>query len=170
MKYTWRKKNIALCGVLAAAALILSYIEVLIPLSFSVPGMKIGLANIAVVVALYKLGMPQALYISGIRVALVALLFGNIMTLAYSVCGALFSLLLMAGLKRFEKFGYVGISVAGGIAHNIGQVLCAAVILETKQIMYYLPVLVISGTVAGVAIGVISGLLLSRIKRVSFNS
>jgi len=159
-------KNIALYGVITAIALILSYVEVLIPFSVAIPGIKIGLANIAVIFALYKLNASAAWSISGVRVVLVALLFGNVMTLAYSISGAVFSLLVMMGLKRIGKFGYVGISVGGGIAHNIGQILCAAVMLGTKQIMYYLPVLIISGTVSGIAIGIVSGLLVSRIKRV----
>ena len=159
-------RNIALYGVITAVALILSYIEALIPFSVAIPGIKIGLANIAVVFALYKLNASAAWSISGVRVVLVALLFGNVMTLAYSICGAVFSLLVMMGLKHIGKFGYVGVSVGGGIAHNIGQILCAAMLLGTKQIMYYLPVLIISGTISGIAIGIVSGLLVSRIKRV----
>ena len=159
-------KNIALYGLITSVALILSYIEAMIPFSVAVPGIKIGLANIAVVFALYKINTPAAWSISAVRVVMVALLFGNIMTLAYSLSGALFSLLIMSGLKRADKFGYIGISVAGGVAHNIGQILCAAVLLGTKQIVYYLPVLVISGTIAGVAIGIVAGLLISRVKPV----
>ena len=166
MKEKSVEKNIALYGVITAIALILSYVEVLIPFSVAIPGIKIGLANIAVIFALYKLNASAAWSISGVRVVLVALLFGNVMTLAYSISGAVFSLLVMMGLKRIGKFGYVGISAGGGIAHNIGQIFCAAVLLGTKQIMYYLPVLIISGTVSGIAIGIVSGLLVSRIKRV----
>ena len=166
MKKQHFQKQIALCGVLTAVALILSYIEVLIPFSAAVPGIKIGLANIAVIFALYKASTPAAWSVSCVRVFLVGLLFGNIMTLAYSICGAVCSLLVMTVLKRTKKFSSVGVSVGGGISHNIGQILCAAVLLGTKQILYYLPMLLVSGTVAGVVIGIIAGLLVSRIRHI----
>ena len=156
-----KSKQIATCGLLTTVALVLSYIESMIPLSIAVPGVKIGLANIAIVFALYKLGAPAAWMISGMRVAIVAALFGGFTAIAYSACGAACSLLVMMVAKR--AFSCVGTSVAGGIAHNVGQIACAIALLGAKQIAYYLPMLIVSGTVSGIAIGALAGVLVARI-------
>lgn len=158
-----RPKSIALLGICAAIAMVLSYVESLIPVSFAVPGIKLGLANIAVIFALYKLGAKEAVAVSLVRIAWMAILFGNVMTLAYSVAGAILSLTAMILLKRSERFSTVGVSVVGGILHNIGQILVAMLIMETAQIIYYLPVLSVSGVAAGVAIGVVSAILVKRV-------
>lgn len=162
MKKTNTKKlvTLALC---TAVAMILSYLESLIPLSFAVPGIKIGFANIAVIFVLYKFGWKEAGIVSLLRIIWLALLFGNAMTLIYSVCGAILSLSGMILLKRFGRFSEIGVSVAGGILHNAGQILAAMVLMDTAQIVYYLPVLVISGTVAGVVIGIVSAILVKRV-------
>lgn len=156
-------KQLALDSMLLVIALILSYVESLLPLSVGVPGIKIGLPNIAILFALYKLGPKHACVLSLVRVVLVALLFGNLFSLAYSLTGAAASLLVMVVLKKSGKFGTAGVSVAGGVAHNGGQVLVAMVLLETAEISYYLPVLWVSGTVAGVCIGLAASLLIRRI-------
>ena len=158
-----RPKSIALLGICAAIAMVLSYVESLIPVSFAVPGIKLGLANIAVIFALYKLGAKEAVAVSLVRIAWMAILFGNVMTLAYSVAGAILSLTAMILLKRSERFSTVGVSVVGGILHNVGQILVAMLIMETEQIIYYLPVLCVSGVAAGVAIGVVSAILVKRV-------
>lgn len=158
-----RPKSIALLGICAAIAMVLSYVESLIPVSFAVPGIKLGLANIAVIFALYKLGAKEAVAVSLVRIAWMAILFGNVMTLAYSVAGAILSLTAMILLKRSERFSTVGVSVVGGILHNVGQILVAMLIMETSQIIYYLPVLCVSGVAAGVAIGVVSAILVKRV-------
>ncbi len=158
-----KPRTIALMGICAAIAMVLSYVESLIPLSFAVPGIKLGLANIAVVFVLYKLGAKEAVLVSLIRILWMAVLFGNFLTLAYSVAGAVLSLTAMILLKRSERFSTVGVSVVGGILHNAGQILVAAIVMDTAQIAYYLPVLCVSGIAAGVAIGLVSALLIKRV-------
>ena len=158
-----RPKSIALLGICAAISMVLSYLESLIPLSFAVPGVKLGLANIAVIFALYKLGPKEAVAVSLVRVVWMAILFGNVMTLAYSVSGAVLSLTAMILLKRSDRFSAVGVSVVGGILHNAGQILAAMALMGTAQIVYYLPVLCISGTAAGVAVGAVAGILVKRV-------
>lgn len=156
-------KSVALLGICTAIAMVLSYLESLIPLSFAVPGVKLGLANIAVVFVLYKLGAKEAVLVSALRIIWMAILFGNFLTLAYSAAGAVLSLTAMILLKRSERFSAVGVSVTGGILHNAGQILVAMLIMETAQIVYYLPVLCISGIAAGVAVGIVSAILIKRI-------
>ena len=159
-----KAKNVALYGLLIALALVLSYLESLVPLSFAVPGIKMGLPNIVVVFALYRLRARDAAVISLVRVLLVSVLFGNVFSLAYSAAGAALSLLVMLLLKSTGKFSETGVSVAGAVAHNAGQILVAVFVLETGRLVYYLPVLCISGTVAGICIGLVSALLVKRIR------
>lgn len=158
-----KAEKIALYGLCTALALVLSYVEALIPLSFSVPGVKLGLANIAVIFALYRMSFRDACVISGLRVLLVSVLFGNVFSLAYSFAGAVLSLLTMALLKRTGAFSVTGVSVAGGVAHNVGQIAVAIAVLETGRLVYYLPVLCVSGLAAGVCIGLISALMIKRV-------
>ena len=158
-----RTKKLALNSMLLVVALILSYVESLIPLSFAVPGIKMGLPNIAILFVLYKSGWKNACVISLVRVVLVSVLFGNLFSMVYSLAGAVLSLLVMILLKQCEKFGTAGVSVAGGVAHNVGQIAVAILLLETAEIGYYLPVLCITGTVAGIFIGLVSSLLIRRI-------
>ena len=150
-----------------AVAMILSYIESQIPPLFTaVPGIKMGLANIAVVFALYKLGWKEAGLISLLRVFLVSVMFSplGVMGLFYSLAGAVLSLLVMIGLKATGLFSSVAASVAGGVFHNVGQIGMACILLKTKEIVYYLPVLALSGIVAGVLIGLVAAVLVKRIK------
>ena len=158
-----KPKSVALLGICSALAMVLSYLESLIPLSFAVPGIKLGLANIAIGFVLYKLGAKEALRVSLVRIVWVAILFGNALTLAYSAAGAVLSLTAMILLKRTERFSTVGVSVIGGILHNTGQILVAMLVMETAQIVYYLPVLCISGIAAGVAVGLVSAILVKRV-------
>lgn len=158
-----KPKSVALLGICSALAMVLSYLESLIPLSFAVPGIKLGLANIAIVFVLYKLGAKEAVIVSLVRIVWVAILFGNALTLAYSAAGAVLSLTAMILLKRTERFSTVGVSVIGGILHNTGQILVAMMVMETAQIVYYLPVLCISGIAAGVAVGLVSAILVKRV-------
>ena len=162
-----KAKKLALCGLLTALALVLSYLESLVPLgslSFFVPGVKLGLPNLAILFALYRLGFKEAAAISLVRVLLVSLLFGNVFSLAYSAAGAALALAVMGLLRRGGKFGTAGVSVAGAVAHNVGQILVAMAVLETGAIAAYLPVLLLTGTAAGVAIGLVSAVLINRIK------
>ena len=160
-----KASKVAQYGLIAALALVLSYLESLVP-SLGVPGVKLGLPNIAIVFALYRLGWRDACIISLVRVFLVFLLFGDGAGLAYSVVGAALSLALMGLLKKTGKFSSVGVSVAGGVAHNGGQILVAMALLETSRLAWYLPVLWVSGTVAGVLVGIVSGVLVKRVPEV----
>ncbi len=159
-----KTKKLTLYALLLALALILSYLESLVPMSFAVPGIKLGLPNVAIVFALYKLGFKGAGSISIVRVLLVTILFGNVMTMIYSLAGAVLSLAVMWLLKKSGKFSSVGVSVAGALGHITGQILTAMLLLETGGIIYYLPALCISGAVTGVLIGLLGGILVKRIK------
>ena len=156
-------KRLVTEAMLCALALILSYVESLFPLSVAVPGVKMGLPNLVIVFALYRMGAGSAARISLVRVAVVALLFGNIYSLLYSLAGAVLSLVLMALLKNVSGLHTAGVSVAGAVMHNIAQIGVAMIILGTKEIIYYLPPLLISGVVTGVAIGLVAALLIQRI-------
>ena len=147
-----------------AVAMILSFVESQIPAFVAVPGVKIGLANIAVVFALYRLGWKEAVAISLIRVVLVSMLFGSIASLFYSLAGAVLSLTGMGLLKKTERFTEIIVSVTGGILHNVGQIGMACLILETAALRYYLPFLLISGIIAGIVVGILSAVLVQRIK------
>ena len=158
-----KTRSVALTGLLIALALILSYLESLVPMSLAVPGVKLGLPNLVIVFALYRLRPGVAAAISLLRVALVALLFGSVLSLAYSAAGAVCSFLVMLLMKRTGRFGCTGVSVAGAVAHNLAQVAAAALLLETGALAWYLPVLCLTGTLAGVCIGLLAALLVKRI-------
>lgn len=147
-----------------ALAMVLSFVESQIPAFVAVPGVKVGLANIAVLFALYKLGWKEAAGVSMVRVFTVSLLFGSVMSLFYSAAGAVLSLAGMVLLKKTGRFSCVAVSVTGGVLHNVGQIAMACVLLETNIIKYYLPVLIFTGVIAGVAIGIAGGELVKRIK------
>lgn len=150
---------------MAAVAMMLSYIEALLPPVYSaVPGIKLGLANIAVIFALYSVDPKSAALISWVRVALSALLFGSVMSFIYSFSGAVLSLAVMILLKKSALFSAVGVSVAGAVMHNVGQVLCAVIILGTAEIGYYLIFLSVSAVVSGVLVGLVSALLIKKLK------
>ena len=164
-----KTKKIALLGLLASLAMVLSYIEMLLPPLYSaLPGIKMGLPNIVIIFTLYKLGVKEAVTVSAIRLLWIGLLFGNVMTLAYSVAGATLSLALMALLKHFGLFSIAGVSVVGGISHNVGQIAVAIFLLERAEIGYYLIVLSLTGTVAGLLVGLASGYLLKLLKKLDF--
>ena len=156
-------RKVAQIGVLVSLAMVLSYVESLFPAFVAVPGVRIGLANIAIVFALYRLGFKEAMGISLVRVVLSSLLFGSVLSMAYSAAGALLSLCVMALLKRTRLFGTVAVSVAGGVSHNLGQIGVACLILQTGALVYYVPVLILSGVAAGVVIGIVSAAVISRL-------
>ena len=159
-----KTRTLALLGLSVALAMILSYIEFLLPPIFAaVPGIKIGLANIVIIFLLYKLDFKSALAVSLVRVGLSSLLFGTALTFIYSLSGALLSIFLMLLFKRLGWFSCVGVSIVGGVSHNLGQILAAALILRTREIIYYMAVLAVSGTLAGVLIGVSAAFLIKRI-------
>ena len=160
-----RTKKIAYYGLLIAVAFVLSYLESLIPAFVAVPGVKLGLTNLVVLIALEYFGYKEAFVINMIRILLVGLTFGNGFSLLYSFAGGILSFLVMVLLKKCKRFSLSGISVSGGVSHNIAQILVAAVILQSHALFYYLPVLLISGTVAGFAIGLISAEILKRLPK-----
>lgn len=161
MKGTYK---LTLSALFCTVALILSYIESLIPPFFAVPGIKLGLSNIISVYLLYTLGFKYALTVALLRVALSSLLFGTTLTLAYSLSGALLSLLLMYLFKKLSLFSEVGVSIIGGISHNAAQIGVAVIIMQTNQIVYYLPPLLVSGTITGAVIGIGGALLIKKLK------
>lgn len=159
-----KTKKLVTLAVTVAVAMILSFIESRIPAFVAIPGVKVGLANIAVIFALYKMGWREAMAVSLVRVALVALLFGSVVSFAYSIAGAVLSLSLMILLRKTGVFTEIAVSVVGGITHNIGQIFVAFLLLESDVVFYYLPFLLISGIIAGIAVGAASALLIKRIK------
>ena len=156
------KNKVAVFGVFTSLALILSYVELLIPINFGIPGMKLGLANLLVVILLYK-GCPRdALLLSVIRILLSGLIFGNMFSIFYSLGGGLLSLAVMVFLKKTGQFTVAGISIGGGASHNVGQLLVAMFVVQTYQVGYYLPVVLIAGVITGAVIGILSAEVLKR--------
>lgn len=161
-----KTKKVALLGILTSVALILSYIEAILPPIWSaIPGIKVGFPNIAIIFILYRFGVKEAAVVSFIRIFIVALLFGNVMTLAYSCAGAFLSIVLMAIFKKINAFSVVGTSIVGGVAHNLGQILVAIFLFDTVQIGYYMAVLAVTGTIAGIFIGIAGAFLLKRLEK-----
>ena len=156
-------KKVSLYGILVSLAFISSCIEVLIPFNFHIPGMKLGLANIAVLIALYTGGTKAGITVSIIRIILVGLTFGNPYSAIYGLSGGVISLAVMILLKRTDFFGMTGVSMAGGVAHNIGQLLCAMILLKLPAVFTYLSYLMLVGTVTGVLIGIIDEEVLKRL-------
>lgn len=148
-----RTVRLARLGMLIAAAFVLSWLELLIPLPIKLPGVKLGLCHIAVLFALYRLDGRAAAVVSLVRAILAGVLFGSIPTLAFSLCGAGLSLAVMLLLRRTGRFSVVGVSVAGAVSHNLGQLACAALLTETVGLGWYLPTLLIAGCVTGAAVG-----------------
>lgn len=158
-------RKVAYSAILVALAMIFSYVEALIPVNFGIPGIKLGLANLVVVVGLYFLKPGQVLMISVTRILLMGFLFGNGMSILYSLAGGLLSFAVMFLLKRSRGFSIVGVSVAGGVAHNAGQILVAACVVENLKLFYYFPALLVAGTVTGILIGTVSGRVLPVVQR-----
>lgn len=157
-----KTKQIALFGMLVTLAFIFSYIEHLIPLPLPT-GVKLGAANIVILCALYFLGWKEAMTVSAVRIVLSGFAFG-ISTVPYSLAGGFLSLLVMMWLKKGNLFGMTGVSVAGSVCHNIGQTLVAMALLGNKTV-YYFPLLLLSGIIAGVLIGLVSGIVLEKLKK-----
>ncbi len=159
-----KAKKTAFLGVMTAIAMVLSYVEaVLPPLYSAIPGIKIGLPNVVIIFLLYRFSFKEAFSVSFVRVFLSALLFGNAMTLAYSVSGAVLSIALMTLAKKADKFSPTGVSVIGGVSHNLGQIITATILLNSTQIAYYMLVLLITGTIAGVFIGLSGSALIKKV-------
>ncbi len=159
-----KTRKLTTLSLMVTFALVLSYVESRIPAFVAIPGVKVGLANIVVIFTLYKLGLKEAITISLVRVALVSILFGNPISLIYSLAGAILSLTVMVILKLLTPLREVAVSVTGGVMHNVGQITVASIILDTNVVTYYLPFLILSGTLAGIAVGTASAILIKKIK------
>ena len=162
------KNRIAYFGVFTALALIFSYVETLIPVSFGIQGVKLGLANLIIVIALYKMRLKEVYLLSVTRILLSGFLFGNYFSILYSLAGGLLSLTVMALLKNREGYTVIGISAAGGVFHNVGQLLVAMAVVESFAISGYLPVLLIAGLLTGLLIGILAGQMLKRLTNIRF--
>lgn len=160
------KKNVAYLGVFLAFALILSYVETLIPFYFGIPGVKLGLTNLIVVVMLYTVGVKEAFAISILRILLSGMLFGNVFSILYSLAGGLLSFLVMALLIKSNRFHVITVSICGGVTHNIGQILVASVVVNSYYILYYFPVLLIAGMITGMLIGILAKEVGSRVIKI----
>lgn len=161
-------RKIAFLGLSITLAMILSFVESQIPVFTTIPGMKVGLPNLVMVFFLYRVGWKETVIVSLIRAFLVALLFGNLQSLIFSIAGAVLSLTGMILLKKTGLFSSIAVSVTGGVLHNVGQIIAACLWTSTVQIAYYLPALLVSGVCAGIAIGLIAGFLLKRLENVRF--
>lgn len=157
--------NAALFGLLTALALVLGYVESLVPVYLGAPGVKLGLANLVTMVGLYCMGTKETALISAVRILLSGILFGPPSAILFGLAGTALSLTVMALVKRFRLFGMVGVSILGGVAHNIGQFLMAAFVVNTFGVFSYLPVLLTAGCAAGALIGLLGGILVGRVSR-----
>ena len=163
-----KAKRVTFLGLSIALAMILSFVESQIPALVAVPGIKVGLPNIVMVFLLYRVGWKETVTVSIIRILLVSMLFGNVQTMTFSSAGAVLSVLGMILLKKTNWFSCVAVSVSGGILHNVGQIVAAVFWTGTAEIAFYLPVLLISGTVAGVLIGILAGMMVNRMAKYKF--
>lgn len=162
-----KSTSIALYGMLIALAFILSFVETLIPIQLGIPGVKLGLANLVTIVGLYTVGIRGTVAVSLTRIVLVGFTFGNMFSMIYGLAGGALSLLVMVILKYKNWFSQIGISIAGGIAHNVGQICIAAFVVQTTGVFYYLAVLLVAGTVAGTLVGLLGGIITERVKKLS---
>ena len=158
-----KRGRVAVFGVFTALALIFSYVELLIPINFGIPGAKLGLANLVTIIVLYKSDWKEALLLSVVRIVLAGFLFGNLFGILYSLAGGILSLAVMALLKRSGAFSIIGVSMAGGVSHNVGQLIMAMLVVETYAVGYYLPVLLIAGLITGTLIGIAGREMLKRL-------
>lgn len=163
------KTRVAYFGVFTALALIFSYVESLIPFQIGIPGVKLGLANLIIVIALYKMSLREAYLLSVTRVVLAGLIFGSMFSILYSLAGALLSLTVMAPLKKSGGFSILGVSIAGGVMHNVGQLIVAMFVVQTFSVSYYIPVLLIAGLITGLVIGIAADSMLRRLTGITLN-
>lgn len=158
-------KTVALMAMMIALAMIFSYVETMIPINFGIPGVKLGLANLVIVAAIYLFGGKQAFLISIVRIFLSGFMFGNLASIMYSLAGGLLSLAVMLLLKKTDKLSILTVSVMGGICHNIGQLIVAMLVVENLKLIFYVPVLLISGFLTGLLIGIVCRVILPAVKR-----
>ncbi len=162
-------RKVALYGILIALSMVMSFIESLLPIPFPVPGVKIGLANLVTIVGLYLVGVPGTVCVTVLRVVLVGLSFGNPYSMIYGLSGSFLSLFVMGIAKKYQLFSQIGISILGGIFHNIGQMIFAAIIVQTAGVFVYLPTLLTAGCIAGAVIGSLGGIMTERLTNFTKN-
>lgn len=158
------KQKTAYLGLFSAVAIILGYVESLVPVFAGIPGIKLGLANLGVLFILKKYSFKEAALVSVVRILVIGFMFGNMFSILYSLAGAVVSLAVMTVMKKFSGFSILGISVAGGVSHNIGQLIIACMIAMSSSLLYYAPVLLISGVITGLLIGILTQEILKRIR------
>ena len=163
------KTRVAYFGVFTALALIFSYVESLIPFQIGIPGVKLGLANLIIVIALYKMSLREAYLLSVTRVVLAGFIFGSMFSILYSLAGALLGLTVMALLKRNGGFSVLGVSIGGGVMHNVGQLAVAMFVVQTFSVSYYVPVLLVAGLLTGLVIGIAADAMLRRMTGITLN-
>lgn len=156
MNITGMSRKIAYGAMLVALAMIFSYVESLIPISIGIPGIKLGIANLVTVMGIYFLKTADVFIVVVMRIVLVGFMFGNGVSIIYSLAGGILSFAVMLLIKKTDKFSVISVSVVGGITHNIGQIMIAAILLKSTAVIYYLPVLMIAGTVTGLLIGIVA--------------
>ena len=151
-----RTKKLAFSAMFAALALIFSYVEVLIPIPVPIPGVKLGIANLVIIIALYRMGFKYAFSINCARIVIAGLLFSGVFGMIYSFAGGILSIIVMFLLKKTGWFSMVGVSMAGGVTHNLGQLICACIIVSTKSLMSYFSILLFTGLIGGILIGIVA--------------
>lgn len=169
MRQLRKSEWVARYGMMIGLAFIFSYIEAMIPISLGVPGIKLGLANLVNIVGLYVIGVRGTIAVSLLRIVLVGLTFSNVAAMAFSLAGGAVSLALMILCKKMKLFDQVGISIVGGVGHNIGQLAVAAFVVENVNVFYYLTFLLVAGTIAGALIGILGGIITTRILKYTRN-
>ena len=151
-------------AMLVALAMIFSYVESLIPINLGIPGIKLGVANLVTVTGLYILAPMEVLLVVILRVLLVGFMFGNGMSILYSLAGAALSMTVMTLMLKNTSFSLIGVSVAGGVSHNIGQLIIAMLIVQNASVFVYAPALLVAGVAAGVVIGGLTNEILKRVQ------
>ena len=163
-----KSKKVATFALCIALAFTLSFLESMMPINIGIPGVKLGLANSVTLAALYLLGKKEAFAISMVRILLAGLLFSGAFSLVYGFAGGILSYFVMVLAMRSEKFSPVGVSILGAAVHNTGQIIVAALVMQTARIAYYLPVLLLSGAVSGALVGILSGIAVARLNKVVY--
>ena len=158
-----RTRLVAISAMFAALALIFSYIEVLVPIPLPIPGIKLGLANLVIIIAIYRMGFRYSFTINMVRIVAAGLLFSGVFGMIYSLAGGILSIIVMYLLYRTDKFSMVGVSMAGGVCHNLGQLMTAVVLLQNTGILSYFPVLLFSGLISGILIGILAYIIEKRL-------
>ena len=158
-----KARRVALTGLLSALALIFSYVEVLVPFNAGVPGIKLGLANLVPLIIMYRMDARYAFAANLIRVLLAGLLFSGLFAALYSLAGSCVSFFIMYLRKKTARFSIIGVSMAGGVFHNLGQLAVAILLISGPQLIHYMPVLILSGMAAGITVGIGASVLIDRL-------